>query len=179
MFSRYSKPATKAGGPIKSIENIVKIYGDKYNFLLVTGDRDLDQKVFKNTTFNKILKKGRLKKIYLKKNKQNFNEYMKILNNFNPDVIYLNSFFDFKFSILICLINKYFIKKKLIISPRGELLLDALRIKYFRKKLYILISNFLKLYLDTTFHLNSIKEKNQTKREIGLKSKFKVFPIII
>ena len=91
---------------------------------------------------------------------------MKILNNFNPDVIYLNSFFDFKFSILICLINKYFIKKKLIISPRGELLLDALRIKYFRKKLYILISNFLKLYLDTTFHLNSIKEKNQTKREI-------------
>ena len=58
---------SKAGGPIKSIENIVKIYGDKYNFLLVTGDRDLDQKVFKNTTFNKILKKGRLKKIYLKK----------------------------------------------------------------------------------------------------------------
>ena len=177
LFSRYSKPAIKAGGPIKSIENIVKIYGDKYNFLLVTGDRDIDQKVFKNTTFNKILKKGRLKKIYLKKNKQNFNEYMKILNNFNPDVIYLNSFFDFKFSILICLINKYFIKKKLIISPRGELLLDALRIKYFRKKLYIIISNFLKLYLDTTFHLNSIKEKNQTKREIGLKSKFKVFPV--
>ena len=66
---------------------------------------------------------------------------MKILNNFNPDVIYLNSFFDFKFSILICLINKYF-KKELIIFSRGELLLDALRIKYFRKKLYILISNF-------------------------------------
>ena len=66
LFSRYSKPATKAGGPIKSIENIVKIYGDKYNFLLVTGDRDIDQKVFKNTTFNKILKRP-IKKIYLKK----------------------------------------------------------------------------------------------------------------
>ena len=62
MFSRYFKPAIKAGGPIKIIENIIKIYGCKYNFLLVTGDRDLDQKVFKHTIFNKILKKGRLKK---------------------------------------------------------------------------------------------------------------------
>lgn len=177
LFSRYFKPAIKAGGPIKSIENITKIYGDKYNFLLVTGDRDLDQKVFKNTIFNKILKKGRLKKIYLKKNKQNFKDFMEIIDNFNPDVIYLNSFFDFKFSILICLINKYFKKKKLIISPRGELLLDALKIKCFRKKLYILISNLLKLYSHTTFHLNSLKEKNQTKREIGPKSKYKIFPV--
>ena len=89
---------------------------------------------------------------------------MKILNNFNPDVIYLNSFFDFKFSILICLINKYFIKKKLIPSERRTLL-DALRIKYFRKKLYILISNFLKLYLDTTFSFKFNKRENQTKRD--------------
>ena len=177
MFSRYFKPAIKAGGPIKSIENIIKIYGGKYNFLLVTGDRDLDQKVFKHTIFNKILKNGRLKKIYLKKNKHNFKDFMEILDNFKPDVIYLNSFFDFKFSILICLINKYFIKKKLIISPRGELLIDALKTKYFKKKLYILTSNLLKLYSQTTFHLNSIKERNQTKREIGLESKYKIFPV--
>ena len=52
IFSRYFKPAIKAGGPIQSVENILKFFGKKYNFLLVTGDRDLDGKIFKNINFN-------------------------------------------------------------------------------------------------------------------------------
>ena len=64
IFSRYFSPAIKAGGPIRSIENILKIFGKKYEFLLVTGDRDLDGKIFKNINFNVIKDKKNFKIIY-------------------------------------------------------------------------------------------------------------------
>ena len=57
LFAKYFKPAFKAGGPIKSIENILNLYGDKYEILLVTGNRDIDKITFKNIKFDKILKK--------------------------------------------------------------------------------------------------------------------------
>ena len=177
IFSRYFTPAIKAGGPIKSVKNILKIYGKKYNFLLVTGDRDLDRKVFKNIIFGRINNKGHFKVLYLKKHHQNIKKYLNIIKFFKPDIIYLNSFFDFKFSILVSLLNKFFIQKKLIISPRGELLSHALLNKFVRKKTYIFISKLFRVYSGAIFHLNSLKEKKNTKKEIGIKSNYKIVPV--
>ena len=147
IFSRYFRPAIKAGGPIKSIENILEIFGKRYDILLVTGDRDLDNKIFKNIKFNKIQIKKYFKIIYLEKHKQNIQEYHKITKNFKPDVIYLNSFFDFKFSILISFLNKIIFDRKIIISPRGELFSEAIESKYLKKKTYILISKIFNIIL--------------------------------
>ena len=166
IFSRYFKPAIKAGGPIQSIENILKIFGKKYNFLLVTGDRDLDGKIFKNIKFNQVNNKKYFKIIYQKKDKQNTKEFLKIIKSFQPDIIYLNSFFDFNFSIILSVLNKFVVKKKIIISPRGELFSKAIENKYLKKKIYILISSFFRLYSSTIFHINSLKEKNHTLKEL-------------
>ena len=177
IFSRYFSPAIKAGGPIRSIENILKIFGKKYKFLLVTGDRDLDGKIFKNIKFNEIKNKKNFKIIYQKKDKQNFKEFLKIIKNFQPDVIYLNSFFDFKFSILVSVLNKFIFDQKLIISPRGELFSAAIQNKYLKKKIYILISKIFNIYSKVIFHLNSIKEKEHTTKEIGKKINYKILPV--
>ncbi len=177
IFSRYFKPAIKAGGPIQSVENILKFFGKKYNFLLVTGDRDLDGKIFKNINFNQVKNKKFFKIIYQKKDKQNAKEFLKIIKNFQPDIIYLNSFFDFNFSIILSVLNKFVVKKKIIISPRGELFSKAIENKYLKKKIYILISSFFRLYSSTIFHINSLTEKHHTLRELGNKINLKIVPV--
>jgi len=177
IFSRYFKPAIKAGGPIQSVENILKFFGKKYNFLLVTGDRDLDGKIFKNINFNQVKNKKFFKIIYQKKDKQNVKEFLKIIKNFQPDIIYLNSFFDFNFSIILSVLNKFVVKKKIIISPRGELFSKAIENKYLKKKIYILISSFFRLYSSTIFHINSLTEKHHTLRELGNKINLKIVPV--
>ena len=177
IFSRYYKPGYKAGGPIRSVENILKIFGKKYNFLLVTGDRDLDQKAYKNISFNKILSKKNCKLLYLSKNRQNITEFRKIISLFNPDAIYLNSFFDFKFSILINLINKMFFNKKTYISPRGELFKSAIKSKFFKKKTFIFISKLLNLYSNTIFFVNSKFEKKSLKNLSIKNLQIKIYPV--
>lgn len=177
IFTRYFTPAIKAGGPIKSIENITKIYGKKYDLLIVAGDRDLDNKIFKKIKFNRIYYKKNFKIIYNERRNQNFINYLKIIKNFNPDVIYLNSFFDYKFSILICILNKFFLNKKIIISPRGELFSEAINNKFFKKNLYIFLSKILKMYSTTVFFVNSDKEKKNAIKKIGKDRKFMLVPV--
>ena len=154
----------------------MKIFG-KYNLLLVTGDRDIDNKFLKNVKFNKIQIKKYFKILYLQKDRQNIQEHFKIIKSFKPDVIYLNSFFDFKFSILLSLLNKFIFNQKLIISPRGELLSEAVQSKVFKKKFYIFFTKIFKIYSNAVFHINSIKEKKNLIHRIGRKTKFKIVPV--
>lgn len=177
IFTRYFTPAIKAGGPIKSIENIIKIYGKKYDLLIVTGDRDLDNKIFKKIKFNQIYLKKNFKIIYKKRSNQNFSNYLKIIKNFQPDVIYLNSFFDYTFSILICILNKFFLNKKIIISSRGELYPEAIENKFFKKNFYIYVSKILRIYSNTVFHINSNKEKKNAIKKISKNGKFLSVPV--
>lgn len=171
IFAKYFKPAFKAGGPIKSIENILNIYGDKYKILLVTGNKDIDNITFTNIKFNKILKKKNFKVLYLSEKKIGYLNFKKIINEFDPDTIYLNSFFDYNFSIKISLLNKIFFKKKIIISPRGELYKDALKIKKIKKRVFLFCSNALKIYQDTYFQVNSTKEKKELLKVCFLNKK--------
>lgn len=179
IFARYFKPAFKAGGPIKSIENILNLYGDKYDILLVTGNKDIDNIIFKNVIFNRILKKKNFKILYLGQRKTGYSNFKKIINTFNPDTIYLNSFFDYEFSIKIAILNRIFFKKKIIISPRGELFKRALKIKKIKKKVFLFLSNILKIYHDTIFQVNSAKEKNELLKIYFLRfKKIEIVPVL-
>lgn len=170
IFSKYFRPAFKAGGPIQSIENILKIFGNKYNFLIVTGDRDIDSSVYKNIKFNNILVKKNFKILYCTKEEQSLSNFKNIIKNFNPHTIFLNSFFDYKFSILIAFLNKIIFKKKIIIVPRGELLKEAIKIKRIKKLSYILFSNILNIYQNTIFFVSSNKENKNLKQTINCKN---------
>jgi glycosyltransferase involved in cell wall biosynthesis len=153
--------------------------GDKYEILLVTGNKDIDNTTFTNIKFNKILKKKKFKILYLSEKKTGYLNFKEIINTFDPDTIYLNSFFDYDFSIKIALLNKIFFKKKIVISPRGELYKEALKIKKIKKKIFLFFSNVLKIYQDTIFQVNSTKEKKELLKVYFLKlKKIEIVPVL-
>ena len=75
------------------------------------------------------------------------------------DITYLQSFFSFKYSILV--IIYMFIRrihKPIIIAPRGEINPGALEIKSFKKKIYLFFFKTLSFHRRIIFHSTNEKE---------------------
>jgi len=76
------------------------------------------------------------------------------------DVLYLNSFFDLSFSIKPLLARRlgWVPNKSVIIAPRGEFSSGAIRIKYFKKIVYIQAAGLLHLFDNVTWQASSEHE---------------------
>jgi len=103
----------------------------------------------------------------------NFKSIKKILNETKYDLLYFNSFFSFKFTILPLFIYKIFLfsKKPCIIAPRGEFSLGALKLKYIKKKIYLYISKLLGLYNNLYWQASSDNEKKDILRNFRVAEK--------
>ena len=177
VFSRFFLPGFKAGGPIKSLKSLIDRNEFKKNkIFIITSDRDQKSKAYKNIKLNQILIKKEFEIIYLSKYKQNIFSFYKLIKQFNPSIIILNSFFDFNFSIKINLLNNLFFKKKVIIFSRGELLKDAINIKKIKKNVFIFLAQKFNFYNKVKFLTSSMHEKKNIKFLFKI-NKVKFFPI--
>lgn len=157
VFSDYFVPGFKAGGPIKSILNLSNAIEDAYEVLVVTRNKDFGaENVYSDVVINKVTQLCGFKVIYI--DRINFKRIYSIINLFNPHVIHLNSYFSIFTSLVLVLRRMKFIKSEIVLSPRGELLHNALDINYLKKKLFIKCSNFIGLHVDIAFHSTSQAE---------------------
>lgn len=160
FFIDYYLPGYRAGGPVQTLSNMVKMLGNEIDFYIVTRDRDLgDEKAFPNVEVNKWVKVNNANVIYFSDDQLNFRNLLKIVRSDNWSYIYLNSFFSWKFSIQIIILAKLFsLKSTILLSPKGEFSLGALKIKKFKKKLYLTLANLSNLYNTIIWHLTSEQE---------------------
>ena len=168
IFSDWYPPAYKAGGPIRSSENLVFFLGSSYEIYVLTGSTDLNEnKVLENIEVDKwVQHKSGAKVIYASVQSRTLRNIRSIINDVKPDLIYLNSMFSLHFTI-IPLIIKYFDRTKagVIVSPRGMLKPTALAIKPLKKRSFISLLNYSgiinKIYFLATDE-NEAKEVNKT-----------------
>ena len=171
IFIDWYLPAFKAGGPIISINNIVNNLAGFHDFYVVTSVTDLGgELVVEKSDFNKWKKLDENHNvIYL--NRPLFS-IGKLINEIKPAIIYVNSVFSFKFSILpIVLAKKNKNIKRIIIAPRGMLGEGALKIKSFKKKNFILLAKIFNLYSQIFWHASTQKEALEVSKIFGNKSK--------
>ena len=170
-FVDYYLPGYKAGGPIQSIANLVENLGDEFEFYIICNDRDqLDRQPYANVKIDdwNVVSKARV--FYASRKNLNFKGIMKFLNETKYDLLYFNSFFSFKFTILPLIIYKFFLlsKKPCIIAPRGEFSLGALKLKHIKKKIYLYISKSLGLYKNLYWQASSDNEKKDILRNFRI-----------
>lgn len=170
IVAPFYLPSAKGGGPIQSIKNIVENLNELLDVIILTSDRDLgDEKNFDNINLDEINLVNNIKVIYTKKSELNINKIIRILNYYDIDKVYLNSFFDPKFSINFIFAN--FLNKEkfpeIIICPRGEFSKAALEIKSNKKQMYIKMSKILNLYNDVIWHATNKNELNCIKDIFG------------
>jgi glycosyltransferase involved in cell wall biosynthesis len=163
-------PGYKAGGPLRTLVNMVERLGDDFEFKIVALDRDLgDTKPYpgiKVDTWNKV---GKADVFYMSPGMLSLGGFKKILCSTEYDVVYLNSFFAPYFTIKPLLLRRFRLipDKPLILAPRGEFSAGALGLKKTKKQLYMLAANVLGLYHDIVWQASSEHEDTDIRRLLG------------
>lgn len=173
IFCNYIDP--KFGGTNTSILNLIISLKSSLNIDFITRDP-------KNLSLELKTKEKINGKLYLLDlNIIRLKEIYKI-DFYKYDKIYLNSFFDiYTIFLLFILKFKSIDIKKIILNPRGEFDKNALKLKLFKKKAYLIFYNlFFKKKI--SYHASSIKEKNEISSIINQYQKICViydFPMFI
>lgn len=175
IFIDWYLPAYKAGGPVRSIVNLVEALKTDFLIDIVTSDRDFgDSLPFESIEKNVwIQDHSNVRIIYLSP-ENHLRKIIQILKSKNYDKIYLNSFFSFKFSFLPLLIC-YFNRRHIVLAPRGMLGKGALELKRSKKRLFITIYKMLLLDKKITWHVTSEQEMNEIVNIFG-KSSISLIP---
>ena len=161
IFTDSFLPGFKGGGPITSISNLVNLLSKYFDILICTRNHDFgESNPYQNIVYDQITNYKEYNVIYLSKmDKSNIS---RVINEFNPDLLYLNSFFS-KTTLIVMLLNKFNFRKKIIVAPRGELQVNALNIKKTKKSIYLFLYKLFGFYKNIFFHSTDIIETNSIK----------------
>lgn len=182
VFNKFYLPGYKAGGPILSLANLISALGDDYCFKVLTTDRDSgDVTQYPGIETCRWTKAGNADVYYVPFKDFNFSRMVGLIREVSPDVIYLNSFFNFKFTILPLL--AWFMgltgKPLLVLAPRGEFSDGALSIKPLRKGLYVALFKLFRLGRDVIWHASSQYEALDIQNAVSADtSRIKVAPVL-
>ncbi|MEO6903364.1 MAG: glycosyltransferase [Bacteroidia bacterium] len=179
IFADWYLPGYKAGGPIKSISSIVNLLKDDFNFLIITTNTDFrEEKPYDQIEANQWVRNSdHLSVFYASKQFLTISNIFKLIKTINFDLVYLNSFFSFYFSILPLLFYKIkVIKVPVLLAPRGMLGVGALGLKSNKKKKFISIIRFIKLHNDIYWQATSEQEKKEITYVFGKKAKIALAP---
>ena len=161
IFLNTYLPGYKSGGPVQAVANLIEALHEHYNFFVVTRDRDYkDIQAYSNIEYNIWNKVGNAQVRYLHPKERNLKTYKKIIKDTDFDLLYLQSFWNPKFSILPLI--AFWLSKKnipILIHPRGEFFKGALKQKYIKKFFVLLIWKIFKIYNKVFFNVSSKEEK--------------------
>ena len=169
IFAHYYLPGTRAGGPIRSISNLVENFESEYNFKIITADRDFGDKYsYKDIQKNTWVQVGKAEVYYISPTFIDILFLAKLIKSIDYNFYYLNSFFDPKFSFLPILLRwgRLINSKPILIAPRGEFSQGALNFKSFKKRIYIICLKNLGMLKDVVWQASSYSEKKDIYRSL-------------
>ena len=168
----YFLPAYKAGGPVQSIAHLIRNIHKDYEIFVITSNTEFGEKEPINVIPNtwQDFENGKAKVIYLSKEHANAFYIKKLIENINPNKIFVNGIYSIPFSI----IPAFFFPQKTIMHVRGMLHSGALAQKPFKKKLFLSGIKLLGLHKKITFCVSDSKEKKFTQIVLGKNTKIAI-----
>lgn len=166
-FVSHYLPGYKAGGPLRTLANMVNNLDDSFEFWIITQDRDQDESIAYDSVFiNQWQKVSKAHVYYISPEFSTIRGIAKIVRSTEHDLIYLNSFFDPIFTLKPLLGLKFLCSnyKPVVLAPRGEFSEGALRIKSLKKNTYLKLIPW--LYKGINFQASSEYEKTDTLRAL-------------
>lgn len=171
ILTDWFVPGFKAGGPIQSVNNLVKSLESELDIYVLTGDRDLnDTAKYAGVLFDQWQKVGGHHRFYLS------NESMfRVLSEFRKSenlTFYFNSFFSIRFTIIPLLwLWLYGKLPNVVLAPRGMLGSGALSLKRSKKTVFIFLFKLLGLHRRIRFHSTDRSETKDMITVFGDQSK--------
>lgn len=154
-------PGYKSGGPVVSISNMVSRLGDEFDFHVLTADRDLgDTGPYPGIARDEWQTAHGARVRYCSPERQKFAAVAAAIRETPHDVLYLNSFFDRRFSISALVARRMgtLPSRPTILAPRGEFSPGALALKQHRKRAYMRSGKALGLFHGLHWHASAAHE---------------------
>jgi glycosyltransferase involved in cell wall biosynthesis len=170
VLTSYFSPGFRAGGPIRSITNLIEALASEMDFFVMTRDRDLGASApYDGIEPDVWTTHGRVKVLYSGGGRLSLVHLRAALAAVIPDRLYLNSLFDPAFTIRPLLWRRFGLIAAIpvIIAPRGELFSGALAIKPAKKRLYLGVARFLRLYQGVHWQASSSEERAAICQQFG------------
>jgi glycosyltransferase involved in cell wall biosynthesis len=161
VLAPYYLPGYRAGGPIRSLENLVDQLGDEYRFRIVTTDRDLGQsESFPGVTPGRWVAVGAAKVIYLPPRLSSWLICRHIFAETPHDLLYINSVFSVYSSLVPLVLRALGLagRAPLLIAPRGEFFPPALARRRWKKAPVLAAMRILRLGRRATWHATTPQE---------------------
>ncbi len=177
VFIDWFLPGYKAGGPIRSVANMIEHLSEDFIFKIITADTDyLEIEPYKNIKSNKwIMLNENTSVYYLSKKNITKNKLKELITTAEFDIAYINGIYSFYFSILpLFLLRKE--KKKKIVAARGMLSEHAFSSKSLKKTIFLKVGKMLGLYKSVIFQATDEKEAVRIKKIIKKAKKIVTVP---
>lgn len=165
----WYEPGFKAGGPIRSVANIVNALKGDFEFYVLTSGYDLgESEPYPNIELNQWFDRGGVMIKYMSRANMKISAIRGNIIEINPDVLYLNSLFSKLFTLVPLTLMR---KIPVVIAPRGMLGKGALEIKKTKKSLFLRFTKYLRFYRSVTWHASTIEEEKEIKSIFGQNAK--------
>jgi len=169
-FVHYYLPGYKAGGPVRSIANLVSRLGDEFEFWIVTSDRDAhDEEPYSDVRIDEWNAVGKAHVFYASLPNQRLGATLRLIRATEHEVLYLNSFFSFASTIRPLVVRRLGLapRRPLIVAPRGEFSQGALGLKLLKKRVYMAAARVLGLYRGVIWQASSEHEAEEIRSALG------------
>lgn len=174
-------PGYKAGGQIQSCANLSLALQDRFDIYVITSDRDLgDEQAYGGITPDRwnSLDNG-LRVFYISPANLRYAGMKKLLHELQPDCLYINSMFSWKFTVLPLLARAASkLSARVVLAPRGMLHEGALQYKPLKKKLFLAAFKLAGLHKRVVFQatdnveLDDIRQVFYTEAAVSLVQDF-------
>ena len=178
IFIDWYLPGYKAGGPVRSIANLIDHLGSDFYFKVITRNNDYkDDKPYAGIVagkWNELSENAEC--CYLSPQQTNYSFIKQIIRNTDFDLFYINGIYSLRFSILPLILAKKFQDKKIIVAPRGMLAGSAIGVKKLKKIFFLSLAKLLNIYKNVKFHATNEKEVFDIKKYINKNSSVQIAP---
>jgi glycosyltransferase involved in cell wall biosynthesis len=190
-------PAYKAGGPLRTVENMVEQLGNPFEFRIVTNDRDWgDHSVLPDVVAGRWTPVGNGETLYLAPSQLGPAGVRRVISETPHDVLYLNSIFSPRLTIVPLLLRRLgaIPRRPVVLAPRGELQRGAMEAgawrrlpasaplrrlaspRYLKKKAYLAAARALGLFRGITWQASNPEEAAEIRSHVGAGAHVAVAP---
>lgn len=167
IFIDWYTPAYRAGGPIRSIANLVGHLKESHSFHIICSDHDyMDTSPLPAPSGQWVEGSMGERIIYLSKAERSVAVYKRLIDEVAPEVIYINGIFSKEFSMRPLRASKEQ-GVRTIVSARGMLKPSALAVKSVKKRLYLTLAKLLGIYKGVVFQATDTSEAADIRSSIG------------
>lgn len=179
VLTGYYLPGHRAGGPVRSISNMVERLGDEFEFWIVAPDRDFgSDEPYEGVDLTRWTPLGKAQVRYVSPAMARRGAVTALAAATEHDLMYLNSFFHPSYTLRPLAARRFagLRTSRVLVAPRGELGRGALRLKALKKRPFIVLGRLTGLYDGVAWHATAPEEQTDIRRLFGPKPRVFVAP---